>query len=594
MEGSDAFDDDEAAVGELVSSLRTRSPGHVRAAAVRVASRIAAAEREDRGKWSRGGRRGGGGGGGGGTRESATSIFDMPADVLTKIVIGMSMVLDRARVELARSCDNGGDQNVPVLFDSEAMVAVFDSVKDLARDTVLEGDLVRSGALGSVVSILLSVGNATSTVSDAALSLAAISSGLDALANLTTASAHAAVAHEFGALPYVCKCLEDGLARAAASAPSTITGSAVEKTPDDVVTQRLLEGAVSVVRNLSAAPHDLRPLVVAHGAIGSLVNLVTTFGLDTDVCSDAIAALLNVSTHDLADAALRDNGVAPVLLECVGDCVAGIELQDFQAERRAAGNSSDVNSGDFEDDDDETRDRIAAATLALRTARNMCASEPGSQFFSNRAALNILSRAQKIALSGTPPVSTSSSRSMQHAASLVLVLQSVTEVLENVAIFADANVCSDLLSLGTIASLTETIGRGSSDAKSSAADALASLISVDDRVSEAIKMGAGGALLYSMIEMRARERERAEDEVGEGTSNDDDEESESEDEEDESEGDMDDESEGEEEQEEEGGGVRLRPRRAPPRAAAFGSTPVRPRPTAAFGRSARPSPADNL
>jgi hypothetical protein len=40
----------------------------VRAAAVRVASRIAAAEREDRGKWSRGGRRGGGGGGGGGTR----------------------------------------------------------------------------------------------------------------------------------------------------------------------------------------------------------------------------------------------------------------------------------------------------------------------------------------------------------------------------------------------------------------------------------------------------------------------------------------------------------------------------------------------
>jgi hypothetical protein len=535
-----------------------------------------------------------------------------PAGVSTKIVIGISMVLDRARVELAAISvrPGGADRRQDghggaALFDGGAMVAVFDSVKDLARDTAVEGDLVRAGALGSVVAILLSAGTAgggaprsaaassSSSFSFSSLSLAAVCSGLDALANLTTAPAHAAAAHELGALPYVCRCLEDGLARAAAAAPTTMTGAVVEVGPEGALTQRLLEGAVSVVRNLSAAPHDLRPLVVAHGVVGSLVNLVTTYGLDTDVCADAIAALLNVSTHDLSDAALRDNGVAPVLLECVGDCVAGIELQAFQTEKSAPAAASAAAPDD--DDNEQTRDRIHAATLALRTARNMCASEPGSQFFSNRAALNILSRAQKIALSSTFMGSTSSLAKKQRAASLVLVLQSVTEVLENVAIFADADVCSDLLSLGAVASLTETIGRGSSDAKSSAADALASLILVDERVSEAIKTGAGGALLYSMIEMRAREREKEEEEEEESEEGDEssyeEEEEESEEEEEESEEEEEEESEVEEEVIKRAASPR--PRRAPP-PAALDSTPVRPRPAAAFGRSARPSSPDRL
>ena len=588
----DAFDDDEAAVGELVSSLRSQSPEHVSTAAERVARRIAAAcFGDDDGEDSQSNAI---------EEDRVQTRTRIRPDVLSKIVIGMAMVLDRARLEISAvhskrsengssNDSDGSDKNLEpsegsriCLFNDGAIVSVFECIKNMARDPVLEGDLVRAGALNSVISILIS--------SQSSLSMEASCAGLDALANLTTAAQHSALAHQLGVLPYVCSCLEDGLSQSAMMSPE-ITGQVVEPDSENEVVQRMIEGAVSVVRNLSAAPHDMRPLVVAQGAITPLVHLVTAYGLETVVCSDAIAALLNVSTHDLSDEALRENGVAPVMLECVGDCVAGVELRQSQVE---ASRTSDLSSNqsvttkqDFANFDVEMRSRMKSANLALRTARNMCASELGSHFFSNKAALNILSRAQKVAL-------TLKNKGLDTL--LALMLQNTTHVLENVAVFADANVCTDMLSLGTIDGLTKTIGMGSSDAKSSAADALASLILVDERVCEAIKTGVGGGLLYSMIEMRARERRQEEEEDGDSESGDTESESSSYEEE-------------EEEEEEEwqqaqhvspqreewtSGAYHEKPKRNPPSSSASSQMPTRPRPAAAFGRSIQQSPSDRL
>ena len=378
-----------------------------------------------------------------------------------------------------------------------------------------------------------------------------LSSYLDTLSNLTTLTKHAAaVLQSSDILLHVCTVLEQcqrtniiaqqhawetveqnnfigGAAAAAAAGGASFHHKGVVDINDDNNDKDVTTAVVSLLRNLSAAPHSMRPLLAASGVIGPLVSLVGQSRYDAPVASDLLATLLNISTHDAADEVLTSYQTLPTLLHSIENSSAAMKLQDFDEseddDENEENDENEVNSGGNK----ENETSIAALTcidFGLRTVRNMCAEEHNAIAVCQKPTLGIILDALVTSSNKSHGRSGKGRRGKSgrnggsgggnegvHLHSNVT--QSASMVLENVATFADVERCGLLVQMGVVEEMVKVLGSGTSDAKAAAADALVSLMQVDpDSIKTLLREGVGGGMLVSMLELRLVEKEQVEEE----------------------------------------------------------------------------------
>ena len=355
-----------------------------------------------------------------------------------------------------------------------------------------------------------------------------------------------------------------GAAAAAGGGGASFHHKGVVDINDDNNDKDVTTAVVSLLRNLSAAPHSMRPLLAASGVIGPLVSLVGQSRYDAPVASDLLATLLNISTHDAADEVLTSYQTLSTLLHSIENSSAAMKLQDFDEseddDENEENDENEMNSGGNK----ENETSIAALTcidFGLRTVRNMCAEEHNAIAVCQKPTLGIIldalvtssnkshgrSGKGRRGKSGRNGGSGGSGGGNEGVHLHSNVTQSASMVLENVATFADVERCGLLVQMGAVEEMVKVLGSGTSDAKAAAADALVSLMQVDpDSIKTLLREGVGGGMLVSMLELRLVEKEQAEKEEEE-----EEEEEESSGEEAESEEEDEEDEEGEEEEEDE-------------------------------------------
>jgi hypothetical protein len=438
----------------------------------------------------------------------------------------------------------------------QSLVNMLHAITDLTTQEHWAVELFNNDVLSNLIALFPSIiqqtsffhstNHTTTTTTTTHYSDHFLSSYLDTLSNLTTLTKHAAaVLQSSDILLHVCTVLEQcqrtniiaqqhawetvepnnfiGGGGAAGGASFHHKGAVDDDNNDKDVTTAV----VSLLRNLSAAPHSMRPLLAASGVIGPLVSLVGQSRYDAPVASDLLATLLNISTHDAADEVLTSYQTLPTLLHSIENSSAAMKLQDFDESEDDDENEGNEENEENSGGDKENETSIAALTcidFGLRTVRNMCAEEHNAIAVCQKPTLGIIldalvtSSNKSHARSGKGRRGKSGRNGGSGGGNEGVhlhsnVTQSASMVLENVATFADVERCGLLVQMGVVEEMVKVLGSGTSDAKAAAADALVSLMQVDpDSIKTLLREGVGGGMLVSMLELRLVEKEQAEKE----------------------------------------------------------------------------------
>jgi hypothetical protein len=423
-------------------------------------------------------------------------------------------------------------------IQEKSLISMMYVITDLTTQEEWAVKLCTAGALDNLLLTFPSLVKQTfpphtsssnpNTTSNSRYSSKFLISFLDALSNLTTKKEHAAQALQTDLLIHGCAILEqcctinhinkqraweptnenkmfESLHENLHNVATSTTGSANENESnsndahDEMVNSNELTAAiVSLIRNLSAAPHSMRPLLAASGVVSPLVSLVGDARYDSSLNNDLLATLLNISTHDAADDVLSSNETLPVLISSIENSSAAMKLQDFD----------DDAENDAESDDEGEEDYNATAAdaalicidLGLRAVRNMCSEEYNAVAVCKKEPLGVIVDALTVS---SNKISKIKRKINLHAN----VTQSASMVLENVATFADEERCSLMVQMGVVEHMVTVLGKGTSDAKSAAADTLVSLMQINpNSIKDLLEKGIGGSMLVSMIELRLAER----------------------------------------------------------------------------------------
>ena len=408
----------------------------------------------------------------------------------------------------------------------QSLIGMLHVITDLARDAEFEAIFCKVGVLDDFVRALPLVASqtmepATPGARSSAYTAALLTAFLDTLSNLTTSTDHAARALRSDVLIHACNILEQYRVPKVAWEEAAGNGGSGSNDDDDDDDENsdaaedtdVTTAVVSLLRNLSAGPHTMRPLVAASGVIAPLVALIGEVRYDAPITSDVLATLLNVSCHDASDGVLTANFTMNSLIDCIDNSNSALKMiQDVDVDINFDVDANTNANSNVNDEEDEQTITIHAAMtsieLALRTVRNMCSNEHNAVEICRQPTLRVILDAM---------ASSKMSKGRRIIQTLhANVTQSASMVLENVSKFADEERCSVLVQTGVVENLVRVLGGSemTPEAKAAAADGLVSMMLVDAKngvVKGIIGRGVGGSMLVSMLELRMAERQAAED-----------------------------------------------------------------------------------